>query len=146
MGFKEAVRTCLRDKYFTISGRAPRSEYWYFFLFTIIAWAVLFAIGYALGAESLIFGGDSAIFGIIIFAIIAIAIYIPTVTVLVRRFHDCNLSGWWVLGVMIGTNIPYIGILIGLASLVVTLRSGTVGENRFGPDPLREQNSADVFA
>ena len=65
---------------------------------------------------------------------------------MVRRYHDRNLSGWWVLGVMIGTNIPYVGVVIGIVSLVITILKGTEGENRFGPDPLQEQNSAEVFA
>ena len=43
MGFTEAIRTCLREKYFTFKGRASRSEYWYYTLFMFLVWMVLAA-------------------------------------------------------------------------------------------------------
>lgn len=149
MGFKEAVRTCLREKYFTFSGRASRSEYWYYMLFVTLVWIALIAVIALVGGQDLFVYGDfGAVNGLLIaiVMIVGIGLYIPTISAMVRRYHDRNLSGWWVLGVMIGTNIPYVGVVIGIVSLVITILKGTEGENRFGPDPLQEQNSAEVFA
>lgn len=159
MGFKEAVRTCLREKYFTFSGRASRSEYWYFSLFF---WLVLvlggLIVGFGFGGMQFLFvdetdpfagsAGFPVVLGILlfIFGIVAIGLYFATISVMVRRFHDRNLSGWWVLGAMIGSNIPYIGIPIGIAALVMTILKGTDGPNKFGDDPLNPATDASVFA
>lgn len=58
----------------------------------------------------------------------ALALVVPVLALLVRRFHDQNLSGWWVL---LGF-IPYLG---GFILLLVMTFPGTSGPNRFGPDP-----------
>ncbi len=158
MGFKEAVRTCLREKYFTISGRAARSEYWYFTLFAwlffvvgaLIAGGVMMAFsGVALdGTGNIVNAGFPALVWVVfvILGLAGLGLYIPMLTVMVRRFHDRNLSGWWVLGVAIGSNLPYIGVLIGIAALVITVMKGTEGPNRYGDDPLNPTTAASVFA
>ncbi len=149
MGFAESVRTCLREKYFTFSGRASRSEYWYYNLFIALVMAAL------IGILALISGGDffsafasGSLPGWLLglFGIVFVAIYIPVISVMVRRYHDRNLSGWWVLAVMVLSNVPYLGIAVGIVSFIITVLKGTEGENRFGPDPLVAQNSAEVFA
>ncbi len=149
MGFKEAVRTCMKDKFFTFQGRAARSEYWYAYLFMVLVWVAIVALFLGLGGlQSFDVGGASTL--IYIFAGIAILTFFyllwAMTSALVRRFHDRNLSGWWVLAGMILGAVPYVGILVSIAMLVITVLKGTDGDNRFGPDPLREQNSADVFA
>lgn len=149
MGFKEAIRTCLREKYFTIQGRASRSEYWYFYLFVVLCWVAMVAAFLALGGIRAFDTGQFTAINYIVGAICAIGfiyLLIPNIAVQVRRFHDRNLSGWWVLAGIILSNIPYIGTVVGIAMLVVTILKGTEGDNRFGPDPLKAQNSADVFA
>lgn len=158
MGFKEAVRTCLREKYLTISGRAARSEYWYFtlacWLFFMVGGMIIFmfmgmfsSVGFDANGD-IVNTGFPAIMWVlfVILGIAGIALYIPMLTAMVRRFHDRNLSGWWVLGVAIGSNIPYIGVLIGIAGFVITVMKGTEGPNKYGDDPLNPVSGASVFA
>lgn len=146
MRFQEAIRTCLKEKYVTFSGRASRSEYWWFMLF-------IYLVGFALGGIGLAAmnfeTGELSTVSIAFFAlagVFTLAILLPAIGVGVRRFHDRNLSGWWYLGAMLGGGIPYVGLLINLASFVVTVLKGSDGDNRFGPDPLQVQNRADIFA
>lgn len=155
MGFKEAIRTCLREKYVTFSGRAPRSEYWWFQLFywlLFIGLGLLFFFVIGSAFEGLFDGID--IFGMIVIAVLLVAILaliLPSTSVLVRRFHDRNLSGWWVLASFIvpgifsamGTEIP--GMIITLVVFVITILKGTEGPNKYGPDPLNPASDADVF-
>lgn len=123
MSFQDAVRTCFA-KYATFSGRAPRSEFWWFVLFTVL-------VNFALGVV------DRAIFGIapdgqpvsILGALFSLAVLLPTIAVGVRRLHDLDRTGWWYLLIL----IPVLGALVLLFFFV---QRGTVGANRFGPDPL----------
>lgn len=152
MTFSESIRTCLREKYVTFSGRASRSEYWWFQLFyllIIIALVVLLAVtGGLAGFDPN--GNPSAAamtsFGIIgiIFIIVMLGLILPLISVTVRRFHDYNLSGWWYLGGIVAGLIPFVGFLASIAILVITILKGTDGPNNFGPDPLRTSD-ADVF-
>ncbi len=158
MGFKEAVRTCLREKYLTISGRAARSEYWYFtlacWLFFFLGAMIIFAVtamftGVGFDANGNFVNTGFPVIMWVLFAVVGIAgiaLYIPMLTAMVRRFHDRNLSGWWVLGVAIGSNLPYVGIPIGIAAFVITVMKGTDGPNKFGDDPLNPVSGASVFA
>lgn len=113
MNFMTAVKTCLVEKYITVSGRAARSEYWWFVLF-------VFAVGLVLQ----LIGGDvlSGIFGL--------AVLLPGIAVAVRRLHDLDRTGWWNLLVL----IPLIGALVLIFFFFI--HRGTAGPNRFGPDPL----------
>lgn len=153
MGFKDAVRTCLREKYVTFSGRASRSEFWYFMLFLFLLLVGLALLFFVLGGLGAIQSGNADALFSGAFAIIAVAAgliwlatVLPTISVFVRRFHDINLSGWWYLGCIIGGFIPYIGFLISLVPYVIGFIKGTAGDNNYGPDPLVEQHTADVFA
>lgn len=144
MGFTEAVRICLSEKYITFSGRASRSEYWWFYLFFVMYVIVLvLCFVFLLGIQGL---NDLSMEIIIVFAILALAVYIPFISVWVRRFHDKGLSGWLVLVTMLVSNIPYVGFLAGIWSLVMTIMKGTDGDNAYGPDPLGIQNSEDIFS
>ena len=149
MGFKEAIRVCLREKYFTLSGRASRSEYWYFYLFAVLCWIAIAVLFFGIGGIRAFETGQFTAINYIVGAVGVIAFFyllIPSITAQVRRFHDRGLSGWWVLLGMIFGNIPYIGTVVGIAMLVITILKGTDGDNKYGPDPLKMQNSADVFA
>jgi uncharacterized membrane protein YhaH (DUF805 family) len=118
MGFQDAVRSVF-GKYATISGRAARSEYWWWFLFVIICNAILGAVDGALfGSETQVFAG-----------IFSLAVLLPSICVAGRRLHDRDMSAWWLL---IGL-VPVIGFLVLLWFYVTP---GTPGPNRFGPDPL----------
>ena len=124
MGFKEAVRTCLREKYFTFSGRASRSEYWWYTLFVWLVVAALFALFFVFGGISSIENGQMTAFSIvflIITGLLMLYLYVALITVVVRRFHDRNLSGWWVLAAMFGGAVPFVGIVVS-RGLVVTFR------------------------
>jgi len=117
--FSSAVRSALRQ-YGTLSGRARRSEYWWFFLFTFLV-SVL-----ATGIDTTAFGtpvednGPTSI-------ITSVALLLPTLAVSVRRLHDVGHSGWFLL---IGL-IPIVGLIILLVAFVK--ESDTV--NEFGPPP-----------
>ena len=112
MNFTEAVKTCY-SKYATFTGRATRSEYWWFYLFFLL---VIFVFGF-LGEMSEIFNFAGVLF--------MLGTLIPSIAAGVRRLHDTDKSGWWLL---IGI-VPFIGLLL----IYFLAISGTPGDNRFGP-------------
>jgi uncharacterized membrane protein YhaH (DUF805 family) len=120
MGLKEAISYCFRN-YVGFSGRAARSEYWYWTLFIFLLWIVAWLI------DMTAFGFNTT--GVNPITVIAmLATLLPSLAVSVRRLHDIDRSGWWVL--LILTGIGYIVLLAW------GFMRGTVGANRFGPDPL----------
>ena len=86
MNFKNAIKTCLKDKYANFKGRASRSEFWFFYLFL--------AIGYGISIST-IFISIKLFIGT--FSIFVLAMIIPGIAVTVRRLHDINKSGWFIL-------------------------------------------------
>lgn len=114
MTFGESVSTCLK-KYFVFKGRASRSEYWWFQLIVSPSYFI-----------STVFENDiSYIFlGITLFTLI------PAISAGVRRLHDTNRSGFFVL-------ISFIPLIGGLILLFFLIPEGTKGKNRFGSDPLK---------
>lgn len=97
MGFTESVKTVF-SKFATFSGRASRSEFWWFYLFNSLAWLVFGIIGSVLGS---IFGGGDAGsvlagsgIGLVLSLIYSLVAIVPTISVLVRRLHDTGRSGW----------------------------------------------------
>jgi uncharacterized membrane protein YhaH (DUF805 family) len=107
-------------------------EYWMFTLGIVIVEIVLFALFYMLGSFSPSdTGAPSAMMWpmMIVFIVFGLGLIVPALAVQVRRFHDQDKSGWFVL---LGL-IPYVG---GLIVLVFMCLPGTPGPNRFGPDPL----------
>ena len=127
MGFSKAIVTCL-GKFFTFSGRAPRSEYWYFYLFFILC-----AIGGAVldvAGGTAAFDEDGEFESGLLLVLSVLVLFFPQLSVAVRRLHDIDRSGWWLwLGL-----IPILG---GLILLVWSCWRGTDGSNSFGPDPLQ---------
>ena len=107
-------------KYAVFSGRSRRKEYWYFVLFNIIVSIVLAGIDALLGTLTSYIGLLSGIYGL--------AVLIPTLALTVRRLHDIDRSGWWIL---IGL-VPLIGAIV---LLVFAVMEGTPGNNRYGPNP-----------
>ena len=83
MDFKTAIDTCLRRKYLDFSGRASRSEYWYYILAYLIGSIVVSLVGGILGARA----------GSVLSGIYSLALFLPSLAVLVRRLHDTNHSG-----------------------------------------------------
>ena len=85
MDFATAVKTVLTQKYANFSGRAMRSEYWWYVLFIIIVAIVLALVDrFVLGAS-------------VLGSIWSLATLIPSIAVGVRRLHDLDKSGWWLL-------------------------------------------------
>ena len=121
MSFGDAVKTCLTQKYANFKDRASRSEYWWFALF---CWGAAIVLSFL---DSLVFGNPSD-YGLFS-TLWGLAILIPSIGVGVRRLHDLDKSGWWLLISL----IPIIGFLILLFWFV---QQGTSADNRFGPDPL----------
>jgi uncharacterized membrane protein YhaH (DUF805 family) len=117
MSFTEAISSGFR-KYVVFNGRSSRSEYWWWVLFTIIAGIVFGLVDNIIGTYPLLF------------LLSTLAVILPDLAVTVRRLHDRDKSGWWVL---IGL-IPLIGSFI---ILIWFVGRGTEGPNRFGEDPLQ---------
>jgi uncharacterized membrane protein YhaH (DUF805 family) len=130
MNMMEAVRTVF-SKYATFTGRARRAEFWWFVLFYII---VNFILGLI---DSVLFGTTTTTetsFSAetdtpILSGIFWLATIIPYIAVGVRRLHDTNRTGWWLL---LGF-IPLIGAII---LIVWFATGGDRGRNRFGDDPI----------
>ena len=145
MSFTEAIKTGLQ-KYADFSGRASRSEYWWFFLFTIIA-RVLAGLIPGVGF------------------IVGLALLLPTLAATARRLHDTNRTGWWlwllvgggtagiiaaVVYLSTGEGWPiimavivlmmglFLGVIAGFLPLLYFLiQPGDLTPNRYGPDPLQ---------
>lgn len=141
MGLVEATRTCLK-KYVDFTGRARRSEYWWFYLAGFLITAVLLVpavILFFVGAASAsgsdtsqvsAGGGVSFILAVILYGLaglLSLALVLPNLAVGVRRLHDTDRSGWWLL---IGL-VPFGGIVL----FVFHVLDSTPGPNRFGPSP-----------
>lgn len=78
VNFVDAVQACF-VKYANFNGCASRSEFWWWFVFTLIVTATLRALGYKLGAA------------------FSFATFLPSIAVTARRLHDVDRSGWWQL-------------------------------------------------
>ena len=115
-------------RYAEFQGRSRRSEYWYFFLFIVIVQAILSVLG---GGGGGIFGTLSTVFGL--------AMLVPSIAVGVRRLHDVNKSGWWMLWWI----LPVIGWIIVIIQLA---KEGDAGPNQYGPDPKAGETAAAAAA
>ena len=141
-------------RYADFTGRSTRKEFWLFALFLLVVsiffLGLMLAGGYDVGRSGST-NGESQAMGLMFYVgagglvLFWLGSFIPNLAVTVRRFHDRDMSGWWVLGFGVLSNIPYIGGLISIAELVILALAGTKGHNRFGEDPLDPDN-ADVFA
>jgi uncharacterized membrane protein YhaH (DUF805 family) len=114
MTFGEAIRSGF-DNYVNFSGRASRAEFWWWVLFAILASIVANIIDAIIGAP---------IFSLLV----SLGLLLPGLAVSVRRLHDTNRSGWWIL---IGL-IPLIGFIV---LLIFYLEQGNPGPNEHGPPP-----------
>ncbi len=121
MDFQAAVATCF-SKYATLTGRASRAEYWYFFLFYLLANAVSAILDAALFRSS----GFSPLN-----SITALVLLAPSLAVGVRRLHDTGRSGWWLLLLL----VPVVGQII---LIVWFCTRGEPQPNRFGPPPAHK--------
>lgn len=120
MGFSEAIRVVF-SKYVTFDGRARRSEYWYWALFTVLVSIVTSILDAVVGTSYDTGGG-------LINTIVGLALLLPGLAVAIRRLHDTGRVGWWVL---IGI-IPVIGWIVLIVFFVFDSKPG---ENKYGPSP-----------
>ena len=111
-------------KYAVFSGRASRTEYWTFTVCNCVVSLGVALIDGVVGRQSA-FGNAQAGVGLSLFYLLAI--FIPSIAVTVRRFHDIDRTGWW----MLFSVVP----LANVITMVFLLQDGTSGTNRFGDDP-----------
>jgi len=135
MGFGQAVRTCL-GKYGTFSGRASRSEFWWFYLFTTIVSGIPILLGgIFLGVSSGSSadgsaGGISLLIAVLLYIVgvlVSLAFLVPSIAVGCRRLHDRGTSGWLQLLLL----VPCANIVL----IIFWILAGTNGDNIYGPRP-----------
>ncbi|WP_405652374.1 DUF805 domain-containing protein [Streptomyces sp. RK9] len=102
-------------KYAVFNGRARRAEYWMFTLISLIISLALFGIDMVLGISP------------VLEALYSVAVLLPGIAVSVRRLHDTDRQGWWLLLAL----IPLIGLII----LIVMLAKDSTPPNQYGPNP-----------
>lgn len=116
MNFQEAIRSVL-SQYAGFTGRARRSEYWFWYLATFVAYLAAVIL--------------DSIIGIPLFVVVvALGAIVPTIAVGIRRLHDTDKSGWFLL---IGL-IPLIGAIV----LIVFFVTDSGPDNQYGPNPKGE--------
>jgi uncharacterized membrane protein YhaH (DUF805 family) len=126
MSFTAAIRSVLAQ-YAGFGGRARRAEYWWFALFVALVSIVTSILDSTLGTDFRSNVTSSGVFGLIA----NLALLVPSLAVAVRRLHDTDRSGWWILIAL----IPLIGAIVLLVFLV---QDGRPGPNRFGPSPKHQ--------
>jgi uncharacterized membrane protein YhaH (DUF805 family) len=127
-------------QYVDFSGRARRREYWMFFLVNLVIVIVLSLVDTMLGTGGFrATSGGGSFYAAnslgLLSGLYSLGVLLPAIAVAVRRLHDTDRSGWWIL---IGL-IPIIG---GIVLLVFYVLEGTRGPNRFGPDPKAATQAA----
>jgi uncharacterized membrane protein YhaH (DUF805 family) len=121
MNFQQAVQSGFSN-YANFRGRACRSEFWWWQLFLLLGGIVAALLD--LFANSNVLGGEP------LASLFYLATIIPGLAVSVRRLHDTDSSGWWIL---LGL-IPLVGMIV---LIVWWCQRGSKGYNRFGADPLQ---------
>lgn len=104
--------------YADFSGRANRKQFWLYALWLVVVYIVIGILSAALGEKA----GNAVI------ALVWLALIVPNLAMIVRRLHDTDRSGWWVL-------ISFLPLIGGLILFVFEVLPGTPGENRFGNQP-----------
>lgn len=148
-------------RYFDFSGRSRRKEFWMFALFSLIVNFVLMAIMFGGGFNMSSYmaavngtGDPSAVtsaFGPLFWVgfglsmLFALGSFIPNIALMVRRLHDRNMSGWFLLLFFVLYMIPLVNFLVLIGFIVLMCLEGTRGPNKYGPDP-KDPAGAEVFA
>ena len=134
MNMKEAVTSAVFKKYATIEGRASRSEFWWFTLFSVLGGILFDVLDAVLGwqfGEPDIFGNRAGVLNLLF----NLAVLVPIVCVTARRLHDVNRSGWWML-----IPLTVIGIIPYIYWTVKKPEDNDEGrENQWGTNPLLDK-------
>lgn len=142
------------NRYADFAGRSARTEYW---LFQLLNWSV-WAIGFGVIISGIDFttdlelalqravGGPAFIVGVTILVFWTLISIVPAIAVTVRRLHDRDMSGWWMVGFPLLSMIPFLGWIANIAYFVILCMDGTPGDNRYGPDPKGRGWGAVAFA
>lgn len=138
MTFRQSVETCLKQKYFfNFTGRASRSEFWWFMLF-------IFGVNFITG---IFFAILPTMLAASLSMIISLLLLPANLGVTVRRLHDRNLSGWWLiaplgclaLAILFGTGGGFFANILSLAMtvayLIILCMPGDPTPNKYGPPP-----------
>jgi uncharacterized membrane protein YhaH (DUF805 family) len=104
--------------YVGFSGRARRKEYWMFVLFNLIIMTILY-LPFVITQEPAL---------VALYGVYALAVFLPSLAVTVRRLHDIGKSGWWYL-------INFVPLVGPIILIVLTATAGETGPNQYGPDP-----------
>ena len=110
-------------QYADFNGRARRTEYWMFVLFNFIFSVIANLLDYLFGTIY-VFSG-----------IYALAVFIPSLAVTVRRLHDINKSGWMIL-------VAFIPVIGAIWLFILLVMEGTPGENQYGSNPKEQPELA----
>ena len=149
-------------RYAEFSGRSQRKEYWMFVLFTVLVYVVMGILMGAMGAGAIMgmaagspaglgaMGGGALIVAGL-FMLFALGILIPSIAVAIRRLHDTDRAGWWLLAPVAAYPIQLVGVAahssallllgglvglgLGIMLIVFYCQDGTPGPNNYGPDP-----------
>ena len=121
VSFPQAINLGFKN-YFKFSGRATRAENWWWALFTVLAGIVLAVVDTLTGTMGMF--GDSGLLG----GLFELGVIVPSLALGVRRLHDINRTGWWLLLLF----VPVIGWIV---LIVWAIKRGDKGPNKYGPDP-----------
>ena len=125
--------------FFDVRGRATRHEYWFtvvpITLFMLLLWGIL--VVYTISARYDRDGIVALFVMCIIGTLICFSLLIP---VNIRRLHDRNMSGWFLLAFSLGSLVPFVNIFVSITQFIIMgCLDGTIGPNDFGPDPKGRQ-------
>ena len=117
MDFQTSIKTCF-NKYAIFSGRASRSEFWFFVLFGLLGGIIAAII------DTMILGYSAEVNGPINL-IFSVALILPSISVAARRLHDLDKSGWW--------QLLWFTIIGGILIIIWHATEGENKKNKFGP-------------
>lgn len=117
LGFTESVKRAFGSDYCKFTGRASRSEYWWFALFNFIVYAII----------ATIFNPNGSTYSIIT-GIYGLVVLLPSIGLSIRRMHDIGRSGWWILINL----VPVVGWIV---FIVFACQPSQPQENQYGPVP-----------
>jgi uncharacterized membrane protein YhaH (DUF805 family) len=135
MSFGQAVQSMFNN-YANFNGRASRSAYWWVVVFNILVAIVAMILDNMLGLTFSMTAptGETISLGYgYIYLLAMLGLLIPNLALSFRRLHDRDKSAWWLL-------LCFIPLVGGIILLVWYCMRGTVGDNRFGPDPLASKS------